>query len=77
MPLDQTPIGHLAAQLMEEIEQVTSDSGEIGTVCVIVEATTPDGQSRLFAKFSDPRIHVQLGILEMTRLLVERTLPTG
>jgi len=48
MPLDQMPIGALAAALMDEIEHATGDEGAIGAVCLIVEANTPDGQSRVF-----------------------------
>jgi len=74
MPLDQSPIGHLAAQLMEELERATDDNGSIGAVCLIVEVNTPDGTSRMHIKFNDARNHIQLGMLELGRLAVERQL---
>jgi hypothetical protein len=74
MPLDQTPIGALAASLMDEIEQATGDDGTIGAVCLIVEANTPDGQSRVFTKFNESRIHIRLGMLELARIVTAQEL---
>jgi hypothetical protein len=74
MPLDQTAIGTLAAALMDEIEQATGDEGEIGAVCLIVEANTPDRQSRIFTRFNDMRIHIRLGMLEVARTVVAQDL---
>ena len=70
MPLDQTPIGTLAASLMDEIEQALGDDGTIGAVGLIVEANAPDGVSRIFTTFNDPRIHIRLGMLEFARTVV-------
>ena len=74
MPLDQTPIGGLAAALMDEIEQATGDDGAIGAVCLIVEVNTPDGQSRVFTKFNESRIHIRLGMLELARIVTAQEL---
>ena len=64
MALDQTPIGTLTAELMEGLEQEFND-GEIGAVALVVEILTPDDGSHVASKFSDARIHVNLGLLEV------------
>ena len=69
-----TPIGALPASLMDEIEQATGDDGTIGAVCLIVEANTPDGQSRVFTKFNESRIHIRLGMLELARIVTAQEL---
>ena len=70
MPLDQTPIGTLAAALMDQIEQAMGDDGTIGSVGLIVEANSSDGASQIFTMFNDARIHVRLGMLDFARAVV-------
>jgi len=70
MPLDQTPIGTLAAALMDQIEHAMGGDGTIGAVCLIVEANDADGGSQIFTVFNDARIHVRLGMLEFARTVV-------
>ena len=74
MPLDQRPIGELAAALMDRIEQAMGGEGTIGSVGLIVEVNTADGGSQIFTTFNDARIHVRLGMLEFARAVVEREL---
>ena len=70
MPLDQTPIGSLAATLMDQIEHAMGGDGMIGSVGLLVEAISADGTSQIFASFNDPRIHIRLGMLEFARAVV-------
>jgi len=72
MPLDQTPIGTLAASLMDRIELEMGDDGTIGAVGLIVEANTADGSSQIFTMFNDARIHIRLGMLDVARSAVLR-----
>ena len=74
MPLDQRPIGELAAALMDRIEQAMGDEGTLGAVALVVEVNGADGGSQIFTTFSDSRIHVRLGMLEFARAVVEREL---
>jgi hypothetical protein len=66
MPLDQTPIGRLTAELMDGLERDFSDQAEIGAVLLIAEVTD-QGQSQVVTKASDPRSHVALGLMEIAR----------
>jgi hypothetical protein len=72
VPLDQTPIGTLAATLMGEIEQAMGDEGEIGVVGLMVEVHTTNGRSQMFTMFNDSRFHIRLGMLEFARTVVVR-----
>jgi len=75
--VDRSPIGVLAAQLMDEIETAMGDDeGAIGAVGLIVEANTANGESRIFTMFNDTRVHVRLGMLEFARAVVLNELGT-
>ena len=63
MALDQSPIGKLTADLMDGLEEEFSE-GQIGAVALVVEILSSDG-SHVASRFSDPRIHVNLGLLEV------------
>ena len=65
--MDQEDIGKLAAVLMDDIDQHFGEGTEIGAVCLIVEVRTPDGGSAVISKFTDPRLHVVLGMLEVAK----------
>ena len=39
--------------------------GQIGAVALVVEILTPDDGSHVASRFNDPRIHVNLGLLEV------------
>ena len=64
MAIDQAPIGRLTAQLMDRLEP-EFDEGKIGTVVLIVEIDSPDGEHHVTAEFSDTRRHVNVGLLEL------------
>jgi hypothetical protein len=67
--MDHAKIGNLAAEARKELEEAMPN-GEIGSVCLIVEATAPETPSTIVVKSSDPRTHVMLGMLETARLSV-------
>jgi hypothetical protein len=66
MPFDQTKVGRLTADLMENLEQRYSDESEIGDVCLIVEVVGPHG-SEITTQSSSGRRHVNVGLLEVAR----------
>jgi hypothetical protein len=66
MALDQTPIGKLSAELMDELESNFSEQAKIGAVVLIVEVTDQN-QSQVVTKVNDPRSHVTLGLMEIAR----------
>ena len=68
MPFDQTKVGQLTADLMENMEQRYSDDSEIGDVLLIVEVVGPHG-SEITTQSSSPRRHVNLGLLGMAERL--------
>jgi GTP-sensing pleiotropic transcriptional regulator CodY len=51
---------------MEELESQISE-GEIGAIALIVEVIDQEHGSRIATKFSDGRIHVNVGLLEVAR----------
>jgi hypothetical protein len=67
MAFDQTPIGTLSAELMEGLEQRYGEDAKIGAVAIIVEILSDEHGSQVASKFSDPRAHVNLGLLEIAR----------
>ena len=62
MPIDQAPIGQLTARLMDRLE-AEYDEGDIGAVALVVEINSPDKGFQVTADFSDPRGHVNVGLL--------------
>jgi hypothetical protein len=66
MPFDQTKVGRLTAELMENLEERYSEDSEIGDVCLIVEVVGPHG-SEITTQCSSARGHVNVGLLEMAR----------
>jgi hypothetical protein len=66
MAIDQAPIGRLTARLMDRLER-EYDEGEIGSVVLIVDLVSPVYGHRVTADFSDPRSHVNVGLLEVTK----------
>ena len=66
MPFDQSRIGVLAAELMDDLEERVAE-GEIGAIALVVEVIEADGGFGVATKFSDPRKHVNLGLLEIGR----------
>jgi hypothetical protein len=66
MAIDQAPIGQLTARLMDRLE-AEYDEGEIGSVALIVEIDSPEHGYQVTADFSDPRGHVNVGLLEVIR----------
>jgi hypothetical protein len=74
MAFDQSKIGQLAAQLMENLEGRYSDEAEIGDVFLIVEVTSPELASEIAIMPSSARAHVNLGLLEAGRQIVSRQL---
>ncbi|MGH2849090.1 MAG: hypothetical protein ACRDLP_00565 [Solirubrobacteraceae bacterium] len=73
--MDRSPIGVLAAQLMDEVEKNMGDGeGAVGAVGLIVEANTASGESRIFTMFNDTRVHVRLGMLDFARAVVLKEL---
>ena len=67
MAFDQSKIGTLAAELMDALEPSFGEKAEIGAVALIVEVISPEHGSQVASKFSDPRLHVNLGLLEVAR----------
>ncbi len=66
MPFDQSKIGRLAADLMDNLELHIEEDAEIGDVCLVVELIS-EGGSQVVSQFSNPRAHVNLGLLEVAR----------
>jgi hypothetical protein len=66
MAFDQSKIGRLAADLMDNLERHIEEDAEIGDVCLVVELISEDG-SQVVSQFSNPRAHVNLGLLEVAR----------
>jgi hypothetical protein len=66
MAFDQSKIGRLAADLMDNLEQHMEEDAEIGDVCLVVELLSASG-SQVVSQFSNPRAHVNLGLLEVAR----------
>lgn len=65
MALDQSKIGTVPAVLMEQLEQEGfGEDAEIGAVCLLVEVSSPTG-SQVTLQVSDPRNHVNVGMLEI------------
>jgi hypothetical protein len=60
---DQTPIGELSAGLMDDLEKTFGEDGRIGAVALIVEVQSDAHGSQVATKYSDPRLHVNLGLL--------------
>ena len=67
MAFDQTLIGNLTAELMEELEARYGETAQIGAVTLIVEVMSEEHGSEISSKFSDPRTHVNLGLLDVAR----------
>lgn len=65
--MDSTKIGELTAALMDDLDKHFGEGTEIGAVCLVVEAISPDGDSNVISKYSDPRRHIVLGLLEVAR----------
>lgn len=66
MAFDQSKIGRLAADLMDNLEQHIEEDAEIGDVCLVVELISAGG-SQVVSQFSSPRAHVNIGLLELAR----------
>ena len=66
MAIDQATIGQLTARLMDRLE-AEYDEGDIGAVALVVEINSPDKGFQVTADFSDPRGHVNVGLLEVIR----------
>src|SRR4051795_6269638 len=66
MAFDQSKIGRLAADLMDNLERHIEEDAEIGDVCLVVELIS-EGGSQVVSQFSSPRAHVNLGLLEVAR----------
>jgi hypothetical protein len=66
MAFDQSKIGRLAADLMDNLERHIEEDAEIGDVCLVVELMS-EGGSQVVSQFSNPRAHVNLGLLEVAR----------
>ena len=71
MPFDQTRVGKLAAELMDDLDQRYGE-GDIGAMLLIVEAMPegPGGRSEVVSKASDGRDHINLGLLEIAKLSI-------
>jgi hypothetical protein len=52
---------------MEALEPNYSEQAEIGAVALVVEVISPEHGSQVATKFSDARLHVNLGLLEVAR----------
>lgn len=70
MAFDQTPIGNLAAELMDGLEETFGEDGQIGAVAIVVEVTSEAQGSSVAARYSDPRRHVNLGLLDIARQML-------
>ena len=66
MTFDQTKVGQLTADLMENLEERYGDDSEIGDVLLIVEVVGPHG-SEITTQSSTARRHVNLGLLAIAR----------
>jgi hypothetical protein len=71
LAFDQSKIGNLAAQLMESLENSYSDDAEIGDVLLILEITSPSEGSEVVCHATDTRKHVNLGLIDVTRGIIE------
>ena len=66
MAFDQSKIGRLAADLMDNLERHIEEDAEIGDVCLVVELIS-EGGSQVVSQFSSPRAHVNVGLLELAK----------
>jgi hypothetical protein len=51
---------------MDNLERHIEEDAEIGDVCLVVELIS-EGGSQVVSQFSNPRAHVNLGLLEVAR----------
>jgi hypothetical protein len=65
MAFDQAPVGNLSAELMEALEATYGEDARIGAVVLIVEVLSEQAGSEVAYRSSDPRKHVNLGLLEV------------
>jgi hypothetical protein len=64
MAFDQSKLGQLAAELMDNLEGHYGEDAEIGDVTLIVEITSEEHGSQIAMTHSNPRAHVNLGLVE-------------
>jgi hypothetical protein len=69
MAFDQTKLGNLAAQVMDQLEQDYGAEAEIGDACLIVEVLSSRG-SEVTVRTTNPRRHVTLGLLDFAQRIV-------
>ncbi len=63
MALDQSKLGIVAAQLMEQLEQTYGDEASLGTVAVIAEVDHGDQNTIHYAFSESTPKHVGVGLL--------------
>jgi hypothetical protein len=70
---DQSKIGQLAAGLMDQLEPQYGDDAEIGAIALVLEITSSEHGSQIVSTYSDPRTHVNVGLLSVAeRMLTKR-----
>ena len=72
MAFDQSKIGTLAAELMEELESRFTDDARIGDLALVVEVVSP-ARTEIATTYSNTRAHVNLGLLDLARESILRT----
>ena len=72
--IDTTMVGHVAADLMEQVSERFGEDATVDTVAVVVEVRHPDGDSEattITCGCSDHRAWAQSGLLRFAAELVE------
>jgi hypothetical protein len=79
VPIDQTTLGQLTQELMQEIENDPEipDDAQIGRVVTIVEIVGPAGQEDAFTNLrvrANARPYVAVGLLEIAKSMQMKTM---
>jgi hypothetical protein len=73
--IDTSLVGHVAAELMDQVSEQFGDNAAVETVAVVVEVRHFDGEqdaTTITCVSSEPRAWAQSGLLSFAARLVER-----
>jgi hypothetical protein len=70
MAFDQTKVGRLTTELMDRLDDEYGEDCEIGDLILVAEVLGPHG-SAVTLQLSQPRKHVNLGLLAMAERVLD------
>lgn len=76
--MDTTKLGTQVAGFMERLEADLPEDAQLGEILVIAEMQIPGisdddhGETRIHFSCTDPRAHVQVGLLKLALVAAER-----